>query len=202
MQKLIEDLLAFSRVATRGRPFEPIDLNALTREVLVDLSDQVSRASAVVRVGELPTISADELQVRQLIQNMVSNALKFRREDVVPEVTIDATVTDEETRISVRDNGIGFEDQYADRIFRIFERLHGRGSYPGTGIGLALCRKIAERHGGTVIAESEAGVGSTFTAILAVRQEDAAAAARTVATNGGGDSHIQESEEAQVDVVG
>jgi signal transduction histidine kinase len=168
MQRLIEDLLKFSRVATHGRPFEPVDLEEVTRGVLEDLELEVERAGAVVHVGELPTIDGDEPQLRQLMQNLVSNALKFRREGVVPEVDIDATTTDGTVTLTVRDNGIGFDSQYAARIFRVFERLHGRRQYPGTGIGLALCRKIVERHGGQIEADGEQGAGATFTVTLPV----------------------------------
>ena len=172
MQQLIEDLLKFSRVATHGRPFAPVDLSQVTREVLDDLEAQVDQAGAVVEVGELPTISADALQMRQLMQNLISNAIKFHREGVAPEVSIDASIADAEMQLTVRDNGIGFEPQYSRRIFRVFERLHGRGEYPGTGIGLALCRKIAERHGGTVIADAKLGEGATFTVTLPLHHDD------------------------------
>ena len=112
--------------------------------------------------------------MRQLLQNLISNALKFRREGVRPEVHVSATADGEWAVIVVRDNGIGFESQYSRRIFRVFERLHGRGAYPGTGIGLALCRKIADRHGGTVRAESVVGQGSTFTVRLPIDRTEAA----------------------------
>ncbi|MBV9311749.1 MAG: hypothetical protein JOZ73_13025 [Solirubrobacterales bacterium] len=172
MQKLIEDLLKFSRVATHGRPFGRVDLDVVAHEVLDDLEAQVKRTGAVVHIGDLPTISGDELQMRQLLQNLISNALKFRREGVTPEVAIDAGVADDKVSLVVRDNGIGFESQYGRRIFRVFERLHGRSEYDGTGIGLALCRKIADRHGGTVSAEGEPGVGSTFTVTLPLHQKE------------------------------
>ena len=172
MQKLIEDLLKFSRVATHGRPFTAVDLGSITRDVLEDLESQVERSGAAVHVGALPTISADALQMRQLMQNLISNAIKFRREGVNPDVSIDSTVVDGTMQLTVHDNGIGFEPQYARRIFRVFERLHGRGEYPGTGIGLALCRRIVERHGGTVLAESKPGAGATFTVTLPMRQRD------------------------------
>jgi signal transduction histidine kinase len=149
MQRLIEDLLKFSRVSTQGRPFVQVDLAEIARDV-----------------GALPTISADPLQMQQLLQNLVANALKFHRDGVPPHVEIDAVVAGDEIQLSVRDNGIGFEPRYSLRIFRVFERLHGRGDYPGTGIGLALCRKIADRHGGTIVAYSEPGVGSSFTVTL------------------------------------
>ena len=172
MQNLIEDLLRFSRVSTHARPFAPVDLGAITAEVLDDLELEVDRADAVVRVGALPVIDGDALQLRQLMQNLLSNALKFRREGVVPEIAIDASVAGETATIVVRDNGIGFDPQYNRRIFRVFERLHGRGTYPGTGIGLALCRKIAERHGGAIMADGVPGAGSTFTVSLPVEHHD------------------------------
>ena len=166
MQVLIEDLLRFSRVATHQRPFAKVDLDQLTREVLRDLSDQVSRSGASVHVGDLPTIAGDPVQLRQLMQNLISNALKFRREGVDHRVTIEAGGDGDMIEITVRDNGIGFDAQYSERIFGVFERLHGRTEYPGTGIGLALCRKIAERHGGAIAAEGALGEGATFTVSL------------------------------------
>jgi signal transduction histidine kinase len=169
MQRLVEDLLRFSRVATHGRPFGAVDLNEVTRGVLHDLELQIARSRATIELGELPTVLADELQMRQLMQNLVSNAIKFRRDGVDPEVTIGATLVDGEARIRVSDNGIGFEPAYADRVFRVFERLHGRGSYPGTGIGLALCRKIVSRHGGRITADGVLGEGATFTVTLPIR---------------------------------
>jgi signal transduction histidine kinase len=168
MQKLIEDLLVFSRVATQTRPFVPVDLEQVVGDVLEDLDDLIRRSDATVTVGKLPTITADPPQMRQLMQNLVSNALKFRREGVAPAVEISAAVDAGTMTLVVRDNGIGFDQQYSRRIFRVFERLHGRGAYPGTGIGLALCRKIAERHGGTIAAEGVSGVGSVFTVRLPV----------------------------------
>jgi signal transduction histidine kinase len=170
MQRLIEDLLMFSRVATQTRPFVDVDLGQVTREVLEDLDDLVRRTDAVVRVGPLPTIAADPPQMHQLLQNLISNALKFRRGGVRPEVDLSAVVANGSMRLVVRDNGIGFEPQYAERIFRVFERLHGRGAYPGTGIGLAVCRKIADRHGGTITAEGALGRGAALTVTLPVRQ--------------------------------
>ena len=113
------------------------------------------------------------MQMRQLLQNLISNAIKFRREGVTPEVEVSATLDADWVKIVVSDNGIGFDPQYARRIFRVFERLHGRGAYPGTGIGLALCRKIAERHGGTVFAHSVVGEGSVFTVTLQTGRTEA-----------------------------
>jgi signal transduction histidine kinase len=170
MQHLIEDLLEFSRVTTRGRPFVSVDLGDVFRDVVSDLEVPLTESGADVIIGDLPTVEADPLQMRQLAQNLISNAIKFRHEGEAPEVRVSGDVRAGKVRIEVADNGIGFDPRYAMRIFRVFERLHGRNSYPGTGIGLALCRKIAERHGGGIVAESTPGEGATFTVTLPVRQ--------------------------------
>lgn len=170
MQQLIHDLLQFSRVTTKPRPFSRVDLNEVTAAILDDISVELDESGAEVSVGPLPTLSADELQMRQLILNLISNAVKFRREGVPPEITISGERLGEQVRIAVADNGIGFEQRYAERIFRVFERLNGRGVYPGTGIGLALCQKIATRHGGEIAAEGRPGQGATFTVTLPLAQ--------------------------------
>ncbi|MFL5906846.1 MAG: ATP-binding protein [Solirubrobacterales bacterium] len=185
MQALIDDLLRFSRVATQGRPFEQVDLGEVARQAVSDLEGVTAQSGGSIEVGELPTVAADPLQMRQLVQNLISNALKFRREGVPPEVRITGSTTRGRfAEIKVADNGIGFEQRYQARIFRVFERLHGRGSYPGTGIGLALCRKIVDRHGGTITAESTPGKGSTFTVTLPLAQP--AEALEALGTNGDG----------------
>jgi light-regulated signal transduction histidine kinase (bacteriophytochrome) len=150
-----------------------VDLAQVTDEILEDLVDQVQRSGAIVHVGELPTVNADPPQMRQLMQNLISNAIKFRREGVTAEIDISATVQEGVMTLVLRDNGIGFEPKYNRRIFRVFERLHGRGAYAGTGIGLALCRKIAERHGGTVVADSVPNQGSTFTVTMQTQRTEA-----------------------------
>ena len=170
METLIQDLLEFSRVTTRGREFSEVDLGEVFRATVADLEPVITEAGATIEVGALPAIQADPLQMRQLAQNLVSNAVKFRRDGVPPVVRVDGEVADGKVRIAVADNGIGFDERYSMRIFRVFERLHGRGEYPGTGIGLALCRKIAERHGGGIVAEGRPGEGATFTVTLPVRQ--------------------------------
>jgi signal transduction histidine kinase len=173
MQRLIEDLLRFSRVATHGRAFVPVDLMEVSHQVTDDLEVQITRSGAVIHIGDLPTISADPLQMRQLLQNLISNGIKFQEADAAPVVWIEAQQTEDATVLSVRDNGIGFDPRYERRIFRVFERLHGRAEYPGTGIGLALCRKIVERHGGTIAGTSHTGQGATFTVTLPLDQPDA-----------------------------
>ena len=170
MQRLVEDLLKFSRVSTQGRPFEEVDLSEAMGAVISDLETQITELGAAVHAGPLPTIKADPLQMHQLLLNLVANALKFHREGVRPEVDVEGTIEGEQLRLTVRDNGIGFEPQYAQRIFRVFERLHGKSEYPGTGIGLSLCRKITDRHGGTIVAEGIPGEGCTFTVQLPARR--------------------------------
>ncbi len=172
MQVLIQDLLKFSRVATHGREFAPVDLNHVLREVLGDLEVAVNEAKASVRVDRLPPVVADCLQMRQLLQNLLSNALKFRRPDTPLQIRVSGRITDRWVELSVADNGIGFEPQYAARIFLVVERLHGMGAYPGTGIGLALCRRIVERHGGGISAEGRPGAGAVFTVRLPVRASE------------------------------
>jgi signal transduction histidine kinase len=176
MQALIEDLLKFSRVSTHGREFVPVDLGDVARQVLDDLEVSVRDAGATVRIEPLPTLAADPLQMRQLLQNLISNALKFRREDTPTEVTVSARSNGRWVELIVADNGIGFEPQYGGRIFLVFERLHGAGTYPGTGIGLALCRKIVARHGGQISAEGRPGAGAVFTVRLPWDPSDASAA--------------------------
>lgn len=172
MRNLIDDLLVFSRVSTQGHPFTAVNLGHVISQVLVDLEVSIEESRAVLRVGLMPTIEADPLQMRQLFQNLLGNALKFRRADVTPELRVEAQVIDHIAQLTVHDNGIGFDEQYATRIFRAFERLHGARAYPGTGIGLALCRKIVERHHGTITATGEIDHGSTFTIRLPVTQPD------------------------------
>jgi signal transduction histidine kinase len=172
MQDLIDDLLRFSRVTTNTRPFVAVDLAATAHEVRADLEGVIDETGATVELGELPTVQADPLQMRQLLQNLLSNALKFHRDGVAPHVKVVGRVDGRLAEIAVSDDGIGFDERYAQRIFRVFERLHGRGVYPGTGIGLALCRKIVERHGGTITATSAPGEGATFLVTLPLEHSD------------------------------
>jgi signal transduction histidine kinase len=185
MQHLINDLLTFSRVTIKAQPFVPVDLTVIGREVVADLDIRIQQVQGRVEIGNLPTIEADPIQIRQLLLNLVTNGLKFARRDVLPVITISAELVsvprprhqalpgpDTMCRITVEDNGIGFEEKYTDRIFGIFQRVHPADNYEGTGMGLAICRKIAERHGGTITARSTPGSGSVFTITLPVRHSE------------------------------
>jgi PAS domain S-box-containing protein len=162
MQDLINDLLAYSRVGTRGGNPEPTDLNWVLERVLRNLGPAIEDQGAEVVVDPLPTLSVDAVQMGQVFQNLIGNALKFRRPDVTPRVHVTARHGAEEWMFCVRDNGIGIEPEFAERIFVLFQRLHSRGQYPGTGIGLAICKKIIERHGGRIWVEPSPEHGSTF----------------------------------------
>lgn len=170
MQVLIDDLLTFSRVTTKGQPFIATDLDRVAREVLSDLEIRIEQTHAKVTLEVLPTIEADPLQMRQLFQNLIANALKFHKKGEAAEVTISAKIRGKECELVVSDQGIGFDEKYLDRIFTIFQRLHGRSEYEGTGVGLAVCRRIAERHHGKITAKSRPGEGATFTVTLPQRQ--------------------------------
>jgi signal transduction histidine kinase len=174
MRALIDDLLMFSRVSTKARPFTAVDLSDTVAYVLADLEIAVQESGAQLTVDPLPTIEAEPMQMRQLLQNLLGNALKFRRDGVTPEITVRATVADGIAELTIADNGLGFDAQFATRIFRAFERLHGTSAYPGTGIGLALCRKIVERHHGTITADGRENEGATFTVRLPLHQPDVA----------------------------
>lgn len=166
MQALIRDLLSLSRVTSQGQSFVKVDLVSIATEVLDDLESSIAEVGGQVKIEEMPAVVGDPLQIRQLLQNLIANALKFHREGVAPEVTVSAARRGREVTLEVADNGIGFEDQYRERIFSPFQRLHGRGTYDGTGMGLAICRKIAHRHGGTITAAGNPDVGAVFSVTL------------------------------------
>jgi signal transduction histidine kinase len=183
MQILLHDLLTLSRITSKGQPFEPVDLRKVVEDVVSDLEVRIEQTGARVEVGFLPVVDADAGQMRQLIQNLLSNALKFHAAGVKPEVIVSAKVLDNNTEslagsmlgeeichIVIQDNGIGFDEKYLDRIFLVFQRLHSRSTYEGTGIGLAVCRKIVERHSGTISAKSSEGDGATFIVTLPMKQ--------------------------------
>lgn len=161
MQKLIQDLLAYSRVGTRNLERQAVSMDSVLEYATDMLQLVIKGTDAAVTHESLPSIKVDERQMTQLFQNLISNAIKFRGQEP-PRIHVSATRLDGEWLFSVHDNGIGIEPQYADRIFVIFQRLHNRDDYPGTGIGLAICKKIVERHGGRIWMESEPGKGSTF----------------------------------------
>ena len=183
MRDLINDLLSYSRVTSKAQPFESCALKQIAEEVVSDLQIQIEDSGAKIEIGDLPVIDADQTQMRQLLQNLISNALKFRKKEVQPILKIRSQILSGARRqslatpflgdvcqLNVSDNGIGFKMKHAEQIFSIFQRLHGRAEYEGTGIGLATCRKIVERHGGEIFAKSELGIGTTFTAVLPVKQ--------------------------------
>ncbi|ELY50847.1 PAS domain-containing sensor histidine kinase [Natronococcus jeotgali] len=161
MRDMIEGLLEYSRVETRGDPFAPVDLEAVLEEVSADLQVAIDDEGGELTVESLPTIEGDRSQLRRLFQNLLENAIKYSGEEP-PRIHVEAEESDGEWIVAVSDNGIGIDPDDQDRIFDVFDRLHSREEYEGTGIGLALCRRIAERHGGTVEVESEPGEGSTF----------------------------------------
>jgi PAS domain S-box-containing protein len=190
MQTLINDLLTFSRVIRSSQPFVPVDMNAITREVLGDLEVRIEKTGAKICLGQLPTVHADPTQMRQLMQNLISNALKFQPAKSTPVVKIEGRIIDSPQAVwsakpaaagqtatatmapahvcelTIQDNGIGFDEKYVDKIFAVFQRLHGRTEYEGTGVGLAVCRRITDRHGGTIVAKSKPGEGATFIVTL------------------------------------
>lgn len=186
MRSLINDLLSYSRVTTKARPFESCDIKQIVTDVVGDLQVSIEECDGEVSIDDLPTIEADALQMRQLFQNTIGNAIKYRKQDEPPKVAVACEIleaTDKRpphlmalgrvAKFTVQDNGIGFDMKYAEQIFTIFQRLHGRGEYEGTGIGLATVRKIVERHEGAIIAESEPDVGSLFTIYLPIAQKQA-----------------------------
>lgn len=170
MGELIENLLELSRATAKGGMFESVDLNTVVSEVLVDLEAQIQQTGGRVEVQELPTLIADRIQMRQLLQNLIGNALKFHKQNEPPVVQLSSRANENGAwEIHVADNGIGFEEKYLDRIFRPFQRLHGRDQFEGTGMGLAICNKIAARHSGQITAHSQFGVGSDFVVTLTAR---------------------------------
>ncbi|HDS45340.1 MAG TPA: PAS domain S-box protein [Methanomicrobia archaeon] len=172
MQALINDLLAFSRVQTRGKHFEPTDAERVLGLTLKNLQTAIGESEAEITHDPLPTVLADEVQLAQLFQNLISNAIKFRG-DEPPRIHVAVEKEQNEWIFSISDNGIGIEPQYAEKIFGIFQRLHNARDYPGTGIGLAICKRIVERHGGRIWVDSELGKGTTFYFSIPIKEEGA-----------------------------
>ncbi|CCH00099.1 PAS/PAC sensor signal transduction histidine kinase [Fibrella aestuarina BUZ 2] len=185
MSMLIRDLLNFSRLTSRRDLFVPVTLNELVDKVIGDLELPIQETNATVSRGELPIIDAATLQLEQLFLNLITNALKYVQPGVAPQVRIEAEVTDSAlhpglvfgeryVRLTIRDNGIGFDEKYLDRIFDIFQRLHNKTNYEGTGIGLAICKRVVTYHNGYITAQSQEGVGTTFIVLLPEKQPKAA----------------------------
>ncbi len=183
MRQLINGLLEFSKIAQTSGPFEQVDLNDVILEVMNDWELKIEETGTAIRCIGLPVIDAVASQIKQLFMNLIGNAIKFRKPGVPPIIKIEVhTISEKELlqfhlqpkkhyyKITVSDNGIGFEDQYATRIFQVFQRLHGKSEYPGSGIGLAICKKILEYHNGVIYAENVEGAGARFVFILPEKQ--------------------------------
>lgn len=186
MQSLITDLLTFSRVTTKAQPFTAVNLAEVAAGVVEDLEGRIELVKGRVEVGPLPTIDAEPVQMRQLLQNLIGNALKFRRPEEPPVVKIEAQILPDPMtpgnavcRLTVSDNCIGFDEKYLDRIFGLFQRLHTKTEYEGTGMGLAIVRKIAMYHGGDITARSKLGEGSTFILTVPARHREQARTSNT-----------------------
>ena len=162
MQKLIKDLLMYSRVGTHKKDFSSVELGRVVETVMLNLDPVLKETGAVITYAGLPAVYADEAQMAQLLQNLVSNSIKFCKSGERPVIEISARLRGAEVTVAVKDNGIGINKQYYEKIFVIFQRLHGKSDYPGTGIGLSICKKIVESHGGRIWLESEEGKGSVF----------------------------------------
>jgi len=175
MRTLIDNLLEFSRTSRNREPFTKVDLNDVIADVKADLELKIEESNAQIESEKLPVISAISLQMRQLFTNLFTNAIKFKKQDEAPKITISCSPLPDKRReelhltanapyyeIVVKDEGIGFDQEFADKIFQIFQRLHGKAEYPGSGIGLAICKKIVENHAGTIIARSQQGNGASF----------------------------------------
>ncbi len=162
MQKLIDDILLYSRVTTRALPFESVDMDGIVQDALVNLRASIEETKATITHDKLPIIQADPSQMVQVMQNLIGNAIKFHREEVPPIVHISAMQEGNEWIFSVNDNGIGMDPELFGRLFNLFQRLHPPDKYPGTGVGLAVTKKIVQRHGGRIWVESEPDKGSTF----------------------------------------
>jgi len=158
---LTKALLDYSRLG-QGRKRSLVQISELIKDVITDLGNMIRASGAIIIIGEMPQLSIYETEMRQLFQNLISNAIKFRKPDITPEIHIDAIQLGNKWKFSIRDNGIGIAAEHYDRIFHIFQRLHLNDKYEGYGIGLANCKKIAEIHGGEIFVESESGKGSTF----------------------------------------
>jgi light-regulated signal transduction histidine kinase (bacteriophytochrome) len=186
MQRLIEDLLSYSRASTQERSFERVDLNEIAEIVTRDLEDTIREKNAVIEFSALPMLHVIQFQFQQLFVNLISNSLKFSKKDVQPHIGITAEIisadqikgyTGDLTKrfhhIAIKDNGIGFAEEYSTKIFEVFQRLHGTAEYSGTGIGLSICKKIIENHNGIIQAEGKVNEGATFHIYIPVTESEA-----------------------------
>ncbi|MDP3357222.1 MAG: ATP-binding protein, partial [Polaromonas sp.] len=172
LEQLTEDLLSYARIEAEAKRFEPVDMAEVARDVALLLDAPIQTAGAVLTVGDLPVVLGDRTQLAQLLLNLLGNSLKYCR-DRAPEVEVSAVLKGREWVFSVKDNGIGIAAKHHEKVFEVFKRLHTQNEYPGTGIGLAVCRRVVEGHGGKIWVTSESGVGSTFSFTLPVYSPEA-----------------------------
>ncbi|MBI4971004.1 MAG: GHKL domain-containing protein [Candidatus Omnitrophica bacterium] len=175
MSRLIEDILEFSRLTSRTFEMKPVDLMGIVREVISDLEVRIQESNALIEVGKLPAITADSKQIYHLFLNLISNAIKFRKKEESPRIIVRSLEEEEAGHVTivVEDNGIGFEQQFADQIFKPFERLHSQSDYEGSGLGLSICQRIVMAHGGCINARGVAGKGSMFIITLPKVEKEA-----------------------------
>jgi light-regulated signal transduction histidine kinase (bacteriophytochrome) len=170
MKELISDLLSYSQLQQQKLQFEQVDMNQIMQEIVRDLDLPIREKNAVVEIATLPVITGNPLRLRQLFSNLISNSLKYSKKDVPPRIEVELRPVNGNVSISIKDNGIGFEEQYKEKIFELFERLHTRDKFPGTGIGLSICKRITELHHGTISARSEPNEYSIFEVTLPLTQ--------------------------------
>jgi light-regulated signal transduction histidine kinase (bacteriophytochrome) len=170
MSKMIDDLLSLSRVTSKAEAFKQVDLNTVIHAVLEDLQTRIESSQAQVTISPLPAVQADTSQMHQLFLNLIGNAIKFRKQEVPPVVKVGCSTSNGTITITVSDNGIGFDMKHAGKLFQPFQRLHSRSEYEGNGIGLSICKKIVERHGGSISVQSEPELGTTFTITLPIHK--------------------------------
>jgi len=192
MRSMVDGLLQLSRLETHAQPFQPVNLNSVMKEVLSDLELTIRQTDGTVEVCELPIIEADLQQMRRLFQNLIGNALKFQPPDQKPRIEVcpAQAANSEFVKILVADNGIGFDEEHATHLFEPFKRLVGKSEYEGSGMGLAICRKIVERHNGEIAVRSQPGLGTTFTVTLPLQQNQTMHSIRRIQDNGGGQTGV------------
>lgn len=171
MKELINDLLSYSQLQQQKLVFENVDLNAVMEDIIREMELAIKEKNATIEVALLPTLNGNRLRLQQLFGNLISNALKYSKKEVSPQIRVTSELVDDQVMVSVRDNGIGFEEEFSEKIFGLFERLHTRDKFPGTGIGLSICKRIAELHHGSISARSVPNEYALFEVVLPLNQE-------------------------------